>query len=145
MITDHGFSSPSEVWNRCIENRLYIDDYDEEISKELQKIGQKRGVVSNSKARRTKNCDEINELANEIKLLQKYRTRIKSFTEANKTMDQGLKYTQPKSSAYKIKSNGQYGDLMIDLPKLIGQLRLVATKNGKKVLDQQADFDTIDL
>ena len=34
---------------------------------------------------------------------------------------------------------------MIDLLRLIGQLRLVASKNGKKVLDQPADFDTIDL
>ena len=56
-----------------------------------------------------------------------------------------MKYTQLKRNAYKIKSNGQYGGLMIDLPKLIGQLRLVASKNGKKVLDQQAEFDTIDL
>ena len=56
-----------------------------------------------------------------------------------------MKYTQPKRNAYKIKSNGQYGGLMIDLPKLIGQLRLVASKNGEKVLDEQADFDTIDL
>ena len=55
-------------------------------------------------------------------------------------MGEGLKYTQPKRNAYKIKSNGEHGDLMIDLP-----LRLVATKNRKKVLDQQADFDTIDL
>ena len=34
---------------------------------------------------------------------------------------------------------------MIDLPKLFGQLQLVATKNGEKVLHQKADFDTIDL
>ena len=34
---------------------------------------------------------------------------------------------------------------MIDLPKSFGQLRLVASKNDKNVLDQQADFDTIDI
>ena len=34
---------------------------------------------------------------------------------------------------------------MIDLPKLFGQLRMVAHKNGEKVYDKQADFDTIDL
>ena len=34
---------------------------------------------------------------------------------------------------------------MIDLPKLIGQLRLVASQNGQKVMDEQADFDTMDL
>ena len=56
-----------------------------------------------------------------------------------------MKYTQPKRNSYKIQSNGQYGGLNIDLPKLFGQLKLVATKNGKKVLDEQADFDLIDL
>ena len=34
---------------------------------------------------------------------------------------------------------------MIDIPKLIGQLRLVATKDKRKVMDKKVDFDTIDL
>ena len=82
---------------------------------------------------------------NEIKLLQKFRKRIQSFEEGIKTIGKGMKYTQPKRNAYKIQQNGQYGGLMIDLPKSFGQLRLVASKNGKNVLDQQADFDTIDI
>ena len=82
---------------------------------------------------------------NEIKLLQKYRKRLQSFSEAKKSIGQGLKYTQQKRNAYKIQHNGQYGGLNIDIPKLFGQLQLVGSKNGKKVLDQQADFDTMDL
>ena len=54
-------------------------------------------------------------------------------------------YTQPKRNAYKIQQNGQYGGLMIDLPKLFGQLKLIASKNGENVLDEKANFDTIDL
>ena len=34
---------------------------------------------------------------------------------------------------------------MIDIPKLMGQLRLVATKDKRKVMDKKVDFDTIDL
>ena len=34
---------------------------------------------------------------------------------------------------------------MIDIPKLMGQLRLVATKDKRKVIDKKVDFDTIDL
>ena len=34
---------------------------------------------------------------------------------------------------------------MIDIPKLLGQLRLVATKDKRKVIDKKVDFDTIDL
>ena len=54
-------------------------------------------------------------------------------------------YTQPKKNAYKISSSGKYGGLMIDIPKLMGQLRLVATKDKRKVMDKKVDFDTIDL
>ena len=53
--------------------------------------------------------------------------------------------TQPKRNAYKINQYGQCGGLMIDIPKLTGQLRLIATKNNKKVMDKKVDFDTIDL
>ena len=54
-------------------------------------------------------------------------------------------YTQPKRNAYKISQGGQYGGLVIDLPKLFGHLKVVAHKNGQKVYDKQADFDTLDL
>ena len=58
----------------------------------------------------------------------------------------GLKrYNQPKRNAYKISQKGQYGGLVIDLPKLYGHLKVVAHKNGQKVYDKQADFDTLDL
>ena len=51
-----------------------------------------------------------------------------------------------KKNAYKVNpQNGNYGDLIIDLPKLFGQLRLIAYQNGKNVYDKQVDFDTLDL
>ena len=60
------------------------------------------------------------------------------------TRGEGI-YTQTKRNAYKISQNGQYGGLVIDLPKLHGHLKVVAHKNGQKVYDKQADFDTLDL
>ena len=33
--------------------------------------------------------------------------------------------------------------MISDLPKLFGQLKIIAYKDGKKVYDKQADFDTI--
>ena len=35
--------------------------------------------------------------------------------------------------------------MTIDLPKLYGQLKVIAHMDDKKVYDKQADFDTIDL
>ena len=61
-------------------------------------------------------------------------------------MQSGTGYTQPKRNAYKInQTTGKYGNLTIDLPKLFGQLKMIAYINGKKVYDKDVDFDTIDL
>ena len=73
-----------------------------------------------------KHKDKIDELTKDIKLIQKYRNRIKIIPEGKKTTGTG--YTQTKRNAYKISSSGQYGNLMIDVPKLMGQLHLIATK-----------------
>ena len=67
---------------------------------------------------------EIDKLTNEIKSLQKYRQRISVIPEGLKTLGSGI-YTQKKRNAYKISQNGQYGGLIIDLPKLYGHLKVI--------------------
>ena len=76
-------------------------------------------------------------------MIQKYRDRILIIPEGKETLGTG--YLQPKRNAYKVQNGGQYGNLVIDVPKLIGQLRLLAKKDGKPVIDKLVDFDTIDL
>ena len=142
-MTKYELYPPSHVLKASIDGDLDIDEYDTNIGKKLINLGQKKGVLSKSKTTKTKNKDEIDELTKDIKLIQKYRDRIKIIPEGKKTIGTG--YTQPKRNAYKISSGGQYGNLTIDVPKLIGQLHLVAKKDGTKVIDKKVDFDTIDL
>ena len=111
------------------------------IGKIINDLGRKKGSISGKK--KPKNRDKFDELVKEIDLLQKYRNRIKIIPESKKTI--GFGYTQPKRNAYKIQSGGRYGNLMIDVPKLMGQLHLVAKKDGEKILDKKVDFDTLDL
>ena len=73
-----------------------------------------------------------------------YFKRLQNIEDSKKYVGEGI-YTQKKRNAYKISQNGQYGGLVIDLPKLYGHLKVVAHKNGRKVYDKQADFDTLDL
>ena len=80
----------------------------------------------------------------ESKALSKYLKLVKAKKMGKKQTASGI-YTQPKRNAYKISQKGQYGGLVIDLPKLYGHLKVVAHKNGQKVYDKQADFDTLDL
>ena len=85
----------------------------------------------------------------ESDVLKQYKKIVKELENVKEKVEksgQGIKmYNQPKRNAYKISQNGQYGGLVIDLPKLQGQLKVVAHKNGQKVYDKQADFDTLDL
>ena len=133
---------PSDVLKASIDGTLDIDEYDNNLGKQLNKLGAKKGNLSKGKGK-TKNKDEIAELTKDIKLIQKYRKRIKIIPEGKKTIGTG--HTQPKRNAYKISSGGKYGNLIIDVPKLMGQLHLVAKKDSNKVLDKKVDFDTIDL
>ena len=82
----------------------------------------------------------------ESEALKRYKKVVKTAKVGIKQSGEGLKrYNQPKRNVYKISQKGQHGALVIDLPKLQGQLKVVAHKNGQKVYDKQADFDTLDL
>ena len=141
-LTKYELYPPSQVLQASIDGTLDIDEYDENLGKKLNKLGAKKGNLSKGQGK-TKNKDQIDELTKDIKLIQKYRNRIKMIPEGKKTIGTG--YTQTKRNAYKISSGGQYGNLNIDIPKLMGQLHLVAKKDGNKVLDKKVDFDTLDL
>ena len=141
-LTKYGLYAPSDVLKAVVDKTLDIDEYDGNIGKKLNKLGAKKGSLARGKGK-TKNADQIDEITKDIKLLQKYRNRIKIIPEGKKTLGSG--YMQPKRNAYKISSGGRYGNLIIDIPKLMGQLHLIAAKDGNKVLDKKVDFDTIDL
>ena len=142
-LIEYKLSPPSEVLKASVKGELNIDNYDKSIGKQLHKLGAQKGNLSKRKGK-IKNKDKIDELTQDIKFIQKYRNRIQIIDEGKKTLV-GNGYTQPKRNAYKISSGGQYGNLIIDVPKLMGQLHLVAKKDGNKVLDKKVDFDTLDL
>ena len=142
-LMEYKLSPPSNVLKASIDGTLDIDEYDKNLGELIKEIGRQKAHLSTTKKNRAKNKDRIDEITKDIKLLQKYKNRIKIIPEGKKTIGTG--YTQPKRNAYKISSGGKYGNLMIDIPKLMGQLHLVAKKDGEKVLDKKVDFDTLDL
>ena len=81
--------------------------------------------------------------------MQKYRNRIGIIEEAKKKLYSQVvvrTYTQKKRDAYKINPETvTYGNLIIDVPKPYGQLKLTVYQDKKKVYDKQVDFDTLDL
>ena len=115
-----------------------------ELNKEL---GRKKAHLSKTKTARKKSKAEIAKYDEGIEIIRKYRQRIGILEKGTKTLKVGKGiYTQKKRNAYKINPNtGVYGNVTIDVPKLYGQLKLIAHKDGKKVYDKQLDFDNLDL
>ena len=143
-LTEYKLFPPNQVLQASVKGKFDMDEYDKSIGMKLNKLGGEKGNLSKSSKSKTKNKKRIDELTKDIKLLQKYKNRIQIIDEGKKTLV-GKGYTQPKRNAYKVSSGGRYGSLIIDVPKLMGQLHLVAKKDGNKVLDKKVDFDTIDL
>ena len=143
-LIGYNLAPPSQILKLHHEGSININDFNKGIGKKLKDLGRQKGSMSKTKKLRDINKEEIYDLDKDIKLLQKYRKRIGLVEEGVKTIGEGI-YTQKKRNAYKISQRGQYGGLVIDLPKLYGHLKVVAHKNGQKVYDKQADFDTLDL
>ena len=135
---------PSDVLKGVQNKTLDFNDYDENIGKIL---GRQKAVLSKKSLKNIpENVEKIAAFNDEIKSLRKYRERISIIPEGLKTIGLGSHYTQKKRNAYKVNpQTGGYGNIKIDLPKLFGQLKVIAHMDGKKVYDKQADFDTIDL
>ena len=110
-------------------------------------LGRKKASLSTTKTARKKNKDQIAEYDEEIETIRKCRQRIGILEEGTKTLKFGKgSYTQKKRNASKINpQTGVYGNVNIDVPKLYGQLKLIAHKDGRKVYEKQVDFDTLDL
>ena len=142
-LTNKNLPPPSIILKSHLDNTINLNEFLKEIGEMTKELGRKKGQLSKQKFK-TKNKEAISDLSDEIALLQKYKKRINIIEEGAKTVGTGI-YTQKKRNAYKISQNGQYGGLVIDLPKLYGHLKVVAHKNGRKVYDKQADFDTLDL
>ena len=104
----------------------------------------KKGISSTTGKMNSKNLIIKKTAKNESKALREYLRAVKA-AKVVKAGEGIRRYNQPKRNAYKISQRGQYGGLVIDLPKLHGHLKVVAHKNGQKVYDKQADFDTLDL
>ena len=144
-LMKYNLYAPSDVLLAVKDKKLDWGDYDKKLGELMQKTGGIKGNLSKNKKMKDKNIDEINKLTHDIKTMQKYKKRIGLIPEGLQTLTGKGIYTQPKRNAYKISSGGKYGNLIIDIPRLMRQLHLVAKKDGNKVLDKKVDFDTIDL
>ena len=150
-LIDYQLPAPSDVMKAIMDNELNWKEYDIRLGKQLQDLGRKKGHLSKSKKAKEENALAIEELTNDIKLLQKYRTRIKLLDEGQPLLSPTFtgtgvrKYKQSKTNAYKINKEGQYGGLMINVPRLVNEMVVEAVKGGTIIYEQPADKSLVDL
>ena len=145
LLEDKGLPIPSEIFKKG-------SDPNELITKVNSKIKRNKDYIKEHSTKKGEPYKKLKKIQlstyqrhkMELPYLEDYLVRLNHINAAPKYIGEGI-YTQKKRNAYKISQNGQYGGLVIDLPKLQGQLKVIAHKNGQKVYDKQADFDTLDL
>ena len=145
LLEDKGLPLPSEIFKKG-------SDPNELITKVNSKIKRNQDYIKEHSTKKGEPYKKLKKIQLstyqrhkiELPYLEDYLVRLNHIKAAPKYMGEGI-HTQKKRNAYKISQNGQYGGLVIDLPKLHGHLKVVAHKNGRKVYDKQADFDTLDL
>ena len=150
-LTDYQLPPPTQVMKSVMDKVLDLKEYDKSLAKQLQDLGRKKGHLSKSKKTKGENAVAIEGLTSDIKLLQKYRTRIKLLDEGQPLLSPTFtgtgvrKYRQSKRNAYKIDKEGQYGGLMINVPRLLNEMVVEAVKGGSIVYEQPADKSLVDL
>ena len=154
---DYQLRAPSQVMKAVMDKLLDWKEYDISLGKQLQNLDRKKGQLSKSKKAKEENALAIEDLTRDIKLLQKYRTRIKMLDEGQPLLSPTFtgtgapvknsprKYKQPARNAYKIDKEGQYGGLMINVPRLMNEMVVEAAKGEKIIYEQQADKSLVDL
>ena len=145
LLEDKGLPIPSEIFKKG-------SDPNELITKVNSKIKRNQDYIKEYSTKKGEPYKKLKKIQlstyqrhkMELPYLEDYLVRLNHIKAAPKYMGEGI-HTRKKRNAYKISQNAQYGGLVIDLPKLHGHLKVVAHKNGRKVYDKQADFDTLDL
>ena len=143
-LMEYNLYAPSDVLAGVKDKKLDWDNFNGQITKLLKQIGREKGGLSKGVKAREKNAEKINELANDIKTIQKYQKRIGLIPEGLQTIGSGGRYKQPKRNAYKIKDGG-YGGLVIDLPKLFNDMKLNVFRGGKLVYQSDVDRSLVNL
>ena len=150
QLMEYQLPAPSDVMKLVMKNDLNWREFDKSLGKLNQDLGRKKGHLLKSKKSKEENALAIDNLTNDIKLIQKYRNRIKLLDEGQSLLSpsftgKGL-HKKSKRNAYKIDSvSGQYGGLMINVPRLMNEMVIEAVKGGSIVYEQPADKSLVDL
>ena len=155
ILKNFGLPKPSELMGMADGNLEAIKQasltHAKEVSKKIS--GKKRHITSLEKKAVTvpqKDRDDLESFTREKKSLSTYANTVDDVLNLRKyyvkpKQGSGIrKYKQPKRNAYKI-SDSSYGNLSVDVPRLINEMKLNVFRGGKLIYRADADKSLIDL
>ena len=139
IIKKNQLMAPSELLKLNVDQ---LKDYAEEVKDKSKKIGWEIG----SKKRKNQ-LDLVPGLEKEKETINAYGETVRdviNFQTHYSTPKKGQGLKQPKRHAYKL-LDGQYGGLVIDLPRLYNEMKLNVYRGGKLLYSADADKSLINL
>ena len=121
-----------------------LKDYEKKVEQLSKDYGYK---IIGPKKRKNENDPEIPGLQKEKQTIKAYGETVRdviNFQTHYLTPKKGKGLKQPKRNAYKIQ-DGQYGGLVIDLPRLFNEMKLNVYRGGKLLYSADADKSLINL
>ena len=116
------------------------------ISDKITGVKNKKGLTPTQKDEEVKQLEKQRNL--ERPIFDNYLTTIsmvQAIPKYTKKKGSGIrKYKQPKRNAYKI-SDSSFGNLSVDVPRLINEMKLNVFRGGKLIYEADADKSLIDL
>ena len=112
------------------------------MKKKVEQLSKDYGYkIIGPKKRKNENDPEIPGLEKEKETIKAYGATVRdviNFQSHYSTPKKGKGLKQPKRNAYKIQ-DGQYGGLIIDLPRLLNEMKLNVFRGGKLLYSADAD------
>ena len=137
-LNKNNLMAPSELLKLNVGE---LKDY----AKKVEQLSKDYGYTIGPKKRKNKNDPEIEVLKKEKETINSYGETVRdviNFQTHYSTPKKGS--GQPKRNAYKIQ-DGSYGGLVIDLPKLMNEMKIDVFRGGKLLYSADADKSLINL
>ena len=145
--------NPEKFWDDNL--RRLIKEKDLKTSKELWKLSEDelKDYLAKAKDFRRKAANklkgpkknkDLDQLKKNVESMDIYERSVQNILEATRHAPIVKGRGQPKRNAYKIQ-DGSYGGLVIDLPKLMNEMKLNVFRGGKLLYSADADKSLINL
>ena len=141
ILEKNKLMAPSELLTLNVDQ---LKEYEKKVEQLSKDYGYK---IIGPKKRKKENDPEIPGLEKEKETIKAYGATVRdviNFQTHYSTPKKGKGLKQPKRNAYKIQ-DGQYGGLVIDLPRLLNEMKLNVFRGGKLLYSADADKSLINL